>query len=101
MDVFGFGPRWQSWISRIYRGLKTSFIVNEYPSEPARMAQGLRQGDPLSPLLAYLRRQLTGLVLPSFNLRTLAYADDMLVTVHDQVDVGMLESGLYPHTHTH
>jgi hypothetical protein len=37
--------------------------------------------------------------LPSFNLRTLAYADDMLVAVRDQVDVGMLESGLRLHAH--
>jgi hypothetical protein len=32
-------------------------------------------------------------------LRTLAYADDMLVAVRDQVDVGMLEFGLCLHAH--
>jgi hypothetical protein len=74
------------------------------------IARGLRQGDPLlpllynnivlEPLLAYLRRKLARLVLPSFNLCTLAYADDMLMAVCDQVDVGMLESGLRLHAYT-
>jgi hypothetical protein len=66
--------------------------------------QGLGQGDPLS-LLLYnivleqmlaLRRQLTGLVLPSFNLRTLV----MLAAVRDQVDIEMLEYGFYLYAHT-
>jgi hypothetical protein len=38
--------------------------------------------------------------LVTFNLHTLTYADDMLVAVRDQVDVGMPESGLCLHTHT-
>jgi hypothetical protein len=47
-----------------------------------------------------LRRQLARLVLPSFNLCTLVYADDMLVVVRNQVDGGILESGLCLHAYT-
>ena len=110
MDSFGFGPRSAaSWIRRIYRGLRASFTVNGFASVPVRIAQGLRQGDPLSPLLynivlepllVFLRTQLTGISFPSFSLRSLAYANDMLVALSNQAEVGVLESGLYLHAHT-
>jgi hypothetical protein len=72
-----------------------------------RIAQGLRQGDPLSlllynivlePLLAFLRTHLTGLTFLSSSLKSLAYVDDMLVAVGSQEDVGVLETGLWLHS---
>jgi hypothetical protein len=49
--------------------------------------------------LVRLHKQLTRLIFLSLNLRMLTHADDMLVAVCDQVDAGVLESGLRPHAH--
>jgi hypothetical protein len=107
MSAFGFGPRWRGWIQRIYRGLRSSYTVNGFASAPIRVAQGLHQGDPLlpllyniilEPLLAFLQTHLTGLAFPFFSLKSLAYADDMLVAVGNQEDVGVLETGLRLHS---
>jgi hypothetical protein len=107
MSAFGFGPRWQGWIWCIYRSLYLSYMVNDFASAPVRIAQGLRQGDPLSPLLynivleprlAFLQIHLTGLAFPSSSLKSLAYANDMLVAVGNQEDVGVLETGLWLHS---
>jgi hypothetical protein len=70
IDTFGFDPRWQAWIRRLYRELSASFMVNVCPMMPVRITQDLHQGDSLSPLLynlvlepllAFLRMHLVGL----------------------------------------
>ncbi|KAM0828305.1 hypothetical protein ACQ4PT_067636 [Festuca glaucescens] len=47
----GFGPRWIGWISLLLRTASTSVLVNGCAGSSFRHGRGLRQGDPISPLL--------------------------------------------------
>ena len=50
----GFGNRWRGWIYHYVSSTSMSVNINGSPSSPFKMQQGLRQGDPLSPLLFVL-----------------------------------------------
>jgi hypothetical protein len=47
----GFGPRWVSWVMKLVQGGSTSISTNNENSAYFQSRKGLRQGDPLSPLL--------------------------------------------------
>ena len=47
----GFGPRWREWISILISTASTRVLINGSPGPPIPHGQGLRQGDPVSPLL--------------------------------------------------
>ncbi|KAF9606609.1 hypothetical protein IFM89_027044 [Coptis chinensis] len=51
MDRFGFSQRWINMIMAILKFVKLSILVNGGPEGFISMERGLRQGDPLSPLL--------------------------------------------------
>jgi hypothetical protein len=46
-----FGERWREWIKFCVSTVKFSILVNGVPSGFFQSSQGIRQGDPLSPLL--------------------------------------------------
>lgn len=46
-----FGPRWISWIQIILTSAKILILINGSLHRYIRCKHGLRQGDPLSPLL--------------------------------------------------
>jgi hypothetical protein len=50
----GFGPRWIAWIVMLLRSVSTSVLVNGCAGSAFRHGRGLRQGDPISPLLFVL-----------------------------------------------
>ncbi|KAM0824886.1 hypothetical protein ACQ4PT_069905 [Festuca glaucescens] len=89
----GFGPRWLRWIALLLRTASTCVMVNGCGGGAFRHGRGLRQGDPISPLLfviamdvlsAMLRvadragvlSDLTPLGLKS---RVSLYADDVVI----------------------
>ncbi|KAM0925086.1 hypothetical protein ACQ4PT_004437 [Festuca glaucescens] len=47
----GFGPRWITWIALLLRSASTSVLINGCAGSSFRHGRGLRQGDPISPLL--------------------------------------------------
>jgi hypothetical protein len=49
--ALGIGPRFLSWITNILHSASTSILLNGVPGKKIFCKRGVRQGDPLSPLL--------------------------------------------------
>jgi hypothetical protein len=94
----GFGERWCSWIAHCISSVRFSVLVNGTPSGFFSSSRGIRQGDPLSPLLFVIvmeafsklcsifvqRGFLSGFSVGSrstgvINVSHLLFADDTLV----------------------
>ena len=51
MQQFGFPDLWVQWIKMILNSGSSSIILNGVPGRQFKCKRGVRQGDPLSPLL--------------------------------------------------
>ncbi|KAM0910526.1 hypothetical protein ACQ4PT_014089 [Festuca glaucescens] len=106
----GFGPRWIAWVSLLLSSASTRVLVNGCPGEPFAHGRGLRQGDPISPLLfiivmnvvsaMFSASEQRGLLsdLKQFGIRhrVSLYANDVVIfakpTAHElEVVVGILD----------
>ena len=51
LEKYGFEERWRSWIHQCVSMVCFSVLINGTPADFFSSSQGVRQGDPLSPLL--------------------------------------------------
>jgi hypothetical protein len=90
----GFGGKWCSWIAHCISSVRFSVLVNSSPTGFFSSSRGLRQGDPLSPLLFVIVMEalgrmisaaVSGGLLSGFSVGTgtdishLLFADDTLL----------------------
>ncbi|XP_020253791.1 uncharacterized protein LOC109830842 [Asparagus officinalis] len=108
----GFGSKWCNWIYHIVSSSSCSVKVNGLPSKFFSCKRGLKQGDPLSPMLFNIAVDALnkmihnnvedgllsnlGIKLPLNQLRILQFADDTLLFVRSSYkDISVLKTILY------
>ena len=93
MQQFGFGPKWIAWVDDLLASSSTRVLLNGILGEIIYNRQGLRQGDPISPLLFLMvmeglhhllqRAAIDGVMAPlthaGLRHMTSIYADDVVI----------------------
>jgi hypothetical protein len=97
MQQLGFSSRWLEWTSNILNSAITSVLLNGVPGKNLTYKRGVRQRDPISPLLFVLAADLLQcitnkahaqglltLLIPSHDNATfliIQYADDTIIVM--------------------
>jgi hypothetical protein len=58
MRHLGFPERWLTWVQKILSSGSSAVLLNGVPEKIFKCKRGVRQGDPLSPLLFMLVAEL-------------------------------------------
>jgi hypothetical protein len=96
LQFLGFGPKWREWISAPWGTTSSLVLLNGEPIKRLLQCRGVRQGDPLSPMLFLLAMEPVHLLfhkaqesrlLKRFSLGNnivggSLYADDATLFIH-------------------
>jgi hypothetical protein len=63
MKHLGFNEKWINWIANILNSASTSVLLNGVPGKNLICKRGVRQGDPMSPLLFVLAADMLQCVI--------------------------------------
>ena len=91
---FGIGDSFITWVKMLYLCPKSSILANSDKSGPFGLHRGVRQGDPLSPLLFDVALEplavgirshpgIKGIKIGEIESRVGLYADDTLLYLSD------------------
>ncbi|CAO2206826.1 unnamed protein product [Urochloa humidicola] len=87
LQQFGFGNRWRAWVSTLLSSASTAVLLNGTRGMWFKHYTGLRQGDPLSPMLFILAME------PLQRLLDLATRDGFLSPINNRA--ATLRASLY------
>lgn len=71
LSQMGFPTKWRNWISSCVSSAAASILLNGTPTLPFKLQRGLRQGDPLSPLLFVLVGDVLNLLIDKATSQSL------------------------------
>jgi hypothetical protein len=83
LEIKGFGKKWGDWVMKTVSGGKVAIRTNNLTSPFFSTHNGVRQGDPLSPLLLKGPRRLVfwwALFLTSLKMVVLVYSMQMTLS---------------------
>ena len=96
LQKFHFGIYFSQWIQTFYTNLSSCLLNNGFTTNFFSVSRGVRQGDPLSPLLfilsleilaCYIRqdRNIHGLVINNEEIKLTLFADDVTCFLRDRL----------------
>lgn len=110
MQHMGFPPKWIHWIESIFNSGSSQVLLNGIPGKKFNCRRGVRQGDPLSPLLFVLAAELLQVIInracsqgllrkpipqPGEDFPIIQYADDTLLILEaDDTQLTFLKATL-------
>lgn len=105
LQQMGFSARWRDWVAWLLSTSSSQFLLNGSAGNRIRHRKGLRQGDPLSPLLfilaidplqrlideAEMQQMIKPLPRRELKLRVSLYADDAVIFMNpDKAEMDVL-----------
>jgi hypothetical protein len=95
LENMGFNKEFKDLIKNLFSRQEAHILDSGYISNSFRVERGVRQGDPLSPLLyvlafepmlKQLERKLKGIPLEKQFFKATAYADDLTIGIGSTTD---------------
>ena len=94
LDSFNFGPNFVQWVKTLYSNISSCVMNNGSSTGYFSLFRGVRQGDPISPLLFILaleifltsvrsNKDIKGITFEETELKNASYADDLTCFLKD------------------
>lgn len=99
LERFGFGPKVRRWVQGCYSDLSAKILLDGRQSAPYAIRRGLRQGDPLAPILfnfvlepflRYYSSVASGVATADVAFKVAAFADDTTLGMRPGDEVHVL-----------
>ena len=96
LEKFNFGPYFMQWVKTFYTDISSCVINNGFTTNLFCIQRGVRQGDPLSPLLFILALEtllcqirqdhnIKGIKISGEEIKLTAFADDITCFLQDKL----------------